>query len=88
MGLMPWETYELPKSCYRQIAAPSQLRGTLANDDRQREVMRCKTAGRRPFSAIREAVCSRLEQIYTIFEGTSDIQRLVIARAISGMRIT
>jgi hypothetical protein len=29
----------------------------------------------------------RLEEIYTIFECTSEIQRLVIARAISGMRI-
>ncbi|MFD7160035.1 acyl-CoA dehydrogenase family protein [Kribbella sp. NPDC059898] len=29
----------------------------------------------------------RRTQIYTIFEGTSEIQRLVIARAISGMRI-
>jgi acyl-CoA dehydrogenase len=28
-----------------------------------------------------------LEKIYTIFEGTSEIQRLVISRAISGMRI-
>lgn len=27
------------------------------------------------------------EEIYTIFEGTSEIQRLVISRAISGMRI-
>jgi alkylation response protein AidB-like acyl-CoA dehydrogenase len=27
------------------------------------------------------------EDIYTIFEGTSEVQRLVIARAISGMRI-
>ena len=26
-------------------------------------------------------------KIYTIFEGTSEIQRLVIARAISGMRV-
>jgi acyl-CoA dehydrogenase len=26
-------------------------------------------------------------KIYTIFEGTSEIQRLVIARAISGARI-
>ena len=26
-------------------------------------------------------------KIYTIFEGTSEIQRLVIARAISGVRI-
>jgi len=25
--------------------------------------------------------------IYTIFEGTSEIQRLVIARAISGLRV-
>jgi acyl-CoA dehydrogenase len=27
-------------------------------------------------------------KIYTIFEGTSEIQRLVIARAISGMQIS
>jgi alkylation response protein AidB-like acyl-CoA dehydrogenase len=27
-------------------------------------------------------------EIYTIFEGTSEIQRLVIARAISGMQIS
>ncbi len=26
-------------------------------------------------------------QIYTIFEGTSEIQRLVVARAISGIHI-
>jgi alkylation response protein AidB-like acyl-CoA dehydrogenase len=26
-------------------------------------------------------------EIYTIFEGTSEIQRLVISRAVSGMRI-
>jgi acyl-CoA dehydrogenase len=30
---------------------------------------------------------ARRKKIYTIFEGTSEIQRLVIARAISGMRI-
>jgi alkylation response protein AidB-like acyl-CoA dehydrogenase len=29
----------------------------------------------------------QLESSYTIFEGTSEIQRLVIARAISGMHI-
>ena len=27
-------------------------------------------------------------KIYTIFEGTSEMQRLVISRAISGLRIT
>jgi alkylation response protein AidB-like acyl-CoA dehydrogenase len=27
------------------------------------------------------------EMSYTIFEGTSEIQRLVIARAISGLRV-
>jgi acyl-CoA dehydrogenase len=26
-------------------------------------------------------------QVYTIFEGTSEIQRLVIARAVSGMQL-
>ena len=29
----------------------------------------------------------RAKKIYTIFEGTSEIQRLVIARSISGIRI-
>jgi alkylation response protein AidB-like acyl-CoA dehydrogenase len=29
----------------------------------------------------------RSEMIYTIFEGTSEIQRLVIARMISGLHI-
>jgi acyl-CoA dehydrogenase len=28
-----------------------------------------------------------VERIYTIFEGTSEIQRLVISRAISGVQI-
>jgi acyl-CoA dehydrogenase len=30
---------------------------------------------------------ARYSLIYTIFEGTSEIQRLVIARAISGVQI-
>jgi alkylation response protein AidB-like acyl-CoA dehydrogenase len=30
---------------------------------------------------------ARLRDSYTIFEGTSEIQRLVISRAISGLRI-
>ena len=30
---------------------------------------------------------ARDAKIYTIFEGTSEIQRLVIARAVSGMHI-
>jgi alkylation response protein AidB-like acyl-CoA dehydrogenase len=30
----------------------------------------------------------RDSKIYTIFEGTSEMQQLVIARAISGMRIS
>jgi hypothetical protein len=35
-------------------------------------------------------LCGRVEQVddtYTIFEGTSEIQRLVIARSISGIHI-
>ena len=39
----------------------------------------------------RSADCNQLrrraKRNYTIFEGTSEIQRLVIARAISGVRI-
>ena len=30
---------------------------------------------------------AQVDSIYTIFEGTSEIQRLVIARAISGIHI-
>ena len=38
-------------------------------------------------SAYWPAPYGRPESSYTIFEGTSEIQRLVIARAISGMRV-
>jgi hypothetical protein len=39
-----------------------------------------KTAGRRPCSAIRTRSPAGLEEIYTVLEGTSEIQRLVIPR--------
>ncbi len=42
------------------------------------------------FPALSERITaghSVASKIYTIFEGTSEIQRLVIARAISGIRI-
>jgi alkylation response protein AidB-like acyl-CoA dehydrogenase len=42
------------------------------------------TAGHRLDAAARHG---RTSTIYTIFEGTSEIQRLVIARAISGVHI-
>ncbi len=38
-------------------------------------------------SAHSSARAGQRDRIYTIFEGTSEIQRLVIARAISGMHI-
>jgi alkylation response protein AidB-like acyl-CoA dehydrogenase len=46
-----------------------------------------KTAGQGAIGATHHNLSSSTEEIYTIFEGTSEIQRLVIARAISGMRI-
>jgi alkylation response protein AidB-like acyl-CoA dehydrogenase len=49
--------------------------------------MKSKPAGQTPYVLSFDSRGVRLEEIYTIFEGTSEIQRLVIARAISGMRI-
>ncbi|WP_202871504.1 acyl-CoA dehydrogenase family protein [Kribbella pratensis] len=49
--------------------------------------MNGETAGQEADVPLPVEVAARLEEIYTIFEGTSEIQRLVIARAISGMRI-
>jgi alkylation response protein AidB-like acyl-CoA dehydrogenase len=46
-----------------------------------------KSAGHRTIRAHRGRVAVSHAKIYTIFEGTSEIQRLVISRAISGMRI-
>ena len=56
------------------------------------------TAGNRPIRPITSAgqprsrwhvdhPAGRTDQTYTIFEGTSEIQRLIIARAISGIHI-
>jgi hypothetical protein len=49
--------------------------------------MKDETAGQWAHSPICDEAPGRLEMIYTIFEGTSEIQRLVISRAISGIRI-
>jgi alkylation response protein AidB-like acyl-CoA dehydrogenase len=45
-----------------------------------------KAAGQGRIGASGWAVPASTVEIYTIFEGASEIQRLVIARAISGMR--
>jgi len=42
---------------------------------------------RTPSSGTAGAWCGRHREIYDIFEGTEQIQQLVIARAISGLRI-
>lgn len=49
--------------------------------------MRDKPAGQTPYLVFFDAAGVRLEEIYTIFGGASGIRRLVIACAISGMRI-
>ena len=41
-------------------------------------------AGQRHFAALNE----RAFDTYTIFEGTSEIQRLIVSRAISGVHIS
>jgi hypothetical protein len=48
----------------------------------------CDTLSQRNHqSACFIGVCIGVPRIHTIFEGTSEIQQLVIARAISGLRI-
>ena len=46
-----------------------------------------KRAVQRPYTEDTPLVHEGLRKIFTIFEGTSEIQRLVVARAISGMYI-
>ncbi|NCV75592.1 hypothetical protein EBW23_06630, partial [bacterium] len=41
----------------------------------------------RPESPVNRGCHMRSSKIHTIFEGTSEIQQLVIARAISGLRV-
>lgn len=71
----------------RWIAVPSLFRETLASGGNWRQASRHESAGKGGFAAYATEVPASTEQIYTIFEGTSEIQRLVISRAISGMRI-
>jgi alkylation response protein AidB-like acyl-CoA dehydrogenase len=59
----------------------------MTNGDHGRATLRDKSAGQAWVRCLWWGHSARLEEIYTIFEGTSEIQRLVIARAISGMRI-
>jgi len=40
-----------------------------------------------PYSAHTKSLDRRCKATYTIFEGTSEIQRLIISRAISGVHI-
>jgi alkylation response protein AidB-like acyl-CoA dehydrogenase len=46
-----------------------------------------KRAAQRSYTEDQPLVHEGLPKIFTIFEGTSEIQRLVVARAISGMYI-
>jgi hypothetical protein len=78
---------QLAKVCDAHRPGPSQLRETLASDTERREPMSDKSASQRAIRAISRCSAARLEEVHTIFEGTSEIQRLVIARAISKMRM-
>jgi hypothetical protein len=71
----------------RGLPAPSQLRETSASDGNGRQLLSDKAAGQGRNSRLRHKCPVSVQKIYTIFEGTSEIQRLVISRAISGMRI-
>jgi hypothetical protein len=59
----------------------------MTNNDHGRATLGDKRAGQTRIRRLRREPSAGLEGIYTIFEGTSEIQRLVISRAISGMRI-
>jgi acyl-CoA dehydrogenase len=59
----------------------------MTNDNQRRAALVKKGAGQTRSLRLRREPSARLQEIYTIFEGTSEIQRLVISRAISGMRI-
>lgn len=63
------------------------LRETMTGAEHQRLPIRDKVAGHSDIPALSGDTAPSAEQIYTVFEGTSEIKRLVISRAISGMRI-
>jgi hypothetical protein len=70
--------------CIAQDGLPSLLSSLHIRDTERTHWIRERHGA---YSADLRVLAVRRELIYTIFEGTSEIQRLVIARMISGLQI-